>query len=68
MQKLSKEERRAIRDTDKSSSYLDDKNSFPPANLQVIVSLPSEIFLLSYSWLVIFDSLLFVVPIRWIVF
>ncbi|KAL0793484.1 hypothetical protein Bca101_064861 [Brassica carinata] len=35
VKKLSKEERRAIRDTDKSSSYLDDKNSIPPANLQV---------------------------------
>lgn len=36
MQKLSKEERRAIRDADKSSSYLDAKNSIPPTNLQVI--------------------------------
>ncbi|KAG2245906.1 hypothetical protein Bca4012_091177 [Brassica carinata] len=35
VKKLSKEERRAIRDTDKSSSYLDDKNSIPPATLQV---------------------------------
>ncbi|ESQ39568.1 hypothetical protein EUTSA_v10000738mg [Eutrema salsugineum] len=35
VKKLSKEERRSIRDTDKSSSYLDDKNSVPPANLQV---------------------------------
>ncbi|CAH8320404.1 unnamed protein product [Eruca vesicaria subsp. sativa] len=35
VKKLSKEERRAIRDREKSSSYLDDKTSFPPANLQV---------------------------------
>lgn len=35
VKKLSKEERRAIRDADKSSSYLDVKNSIPPTNLQV---------------------------------
>ncbi|XP_023639806.1 protein CHROMATIN REMODELING 4 isoform X2 [Capsella rubella] len=35
VKKLSKEERRAIRDTNKSSSYLDDKNSLPAGNLQV---------------------------------
>lgn len=46
LQKLSKEEHHAIRDTDKSSSYVYDKNSLPAGNLQVsiLVSLLSEIF------------------------
>ncbi|EFH38491.1 hypothetical protein ARALYDRAFT_921029 [Arabidopsis lyrata subsp. lyrata] len=35
MQKLPKEERRALHATNKSSSYLDDKSSLPAGNLQV---------------------------------
>lgn len=79
-QKLSKEERRTLRDAEKSSSHLDDKNSLHPGHLQVIKSLCHRHHKFSCSFKIVIDdvpsfmfvnicfSSLFVVPIRWIVF
>lgn len=47
MQKLPKEERRAVRATNKSSSCLEDTNSLPVGNLQVSIKI-KMLFLQNY--------------------